>query len=69
MKSLDEDGYKYLEIIEIGDVKHREMKELIREYFRRVRKILNSKLIAANFIQAITTRAISLIRYVARIVY
>ena len=45
-------------------MKHKEMKEKMRtEYFRRVRKILKSKLNSSNMIQAINSRAVSLIRY------
>ena len=35
------DGYKYLGILEAGDVKHNDMKQSIsKEYLRRIRKIL-----------------------------
>ena len=45
------------------------MKDILRqEYFRRVKKILISKLNAGNIIQAINSRAVSLIRYGARII-
>ena len=39
-----------------------------QEYFRRVKKILRSKLNAGNIIQAINSRAVSLIRYGAGII-
>ena len=36
-----DDGYKYLGILEAGDMKHCDMKEaLSKEYLRRIRKIL-----------------------------
>ena len=45
MRSLEEEGCKYLRIIEMDDVKHGEIKKkLKREYFRWVRKILNPNL-------------------------
>ena len=45
------------------------MKELVRkEYFRRVKKILKSKLNGGNTIKAINSRAVSIIRYGAGIV-
>ena len=70
MKGLEEDGYQYLAIIENDDVKHAEMKEkLKRKYFRRVRKILKSKLNAGNIIKAINASAICVIRYGADIIY
>lgn len=35
------DGYKYLGILETGNVKHNDMKQSIsKEYLRRIRKIL-----------------------------
>ena len=45
-KSLGEgEGYKYLGMLEADGVKHMEMKENVtKEYYRRVRKILKSKL-------------------------
>ena len=50
-------------------IKHLEMKELVRkEYFRRVKKILKSKLNGGNTIKAINSRAVSIIRYGAGIV-
>ena len=45
------------------------MKDILRqEYFRRVKKILRSKLNAGNITQAINSRAVSLIRYGAGII-
>ena len=69
MKGLEEEGYKYLGILEIDNVKHKEMKEqLKREYIRRVGSILKSKLKGGNIIQAINVRAVSIIRYGAGII-
>ena len=69
MKGLEEEGYKYLGILEIDNVKHEEMKEkLKREYIRRVRSILKSKLNGGKIIQAINARAVSIIRYGAGII-
>ena len=49
MKSLEEEGYKCLGIIEMDDVKHGEIKKkLKREYLRRARKISKSKLNAGT---------------------
>ena len=65
----DDDGYKYLGVLEVEGIKHLEMKELVRkEYFRRVKKILKSKLNGGNTIKAINSRAVSIIRYGAGIV-
>ena len=41
MKSIDEDGYKYLGILEYDEVLHAEMKiRLQNEYYRRLKRIL-----------------------------
>ena len=70
IKTLESnDGYKYLGIIQCDITKSTEMKEILsKEYFRRVRKILKSSLNAGNTIQAINSRAVSIIRYGAGIV-
>ena len=67
MKALKhDDKYKYLGVLEADDIKHEEMKKVIKtEYFRRVRKILNSKLNGKNIITSINSRAVSIIRYSA----
>ena len=40
----EDDGYKYLGILEADDLKHSDMKEaLSQEYLRRIRKILKTK--------------------------
>ena len=66
MRSLSEggDGYKYLGVLEADDIRHMEMKETVqKEYFRRIRKILKSKLNGSNIIQARNSMAASLVRY------
>ena len=70
IKALESnDGYKYLGIIQCDVIKNNEMKEMLsKEYFRRIRKILKSSLNAGNTIQAINSRAVSIIRYGAGIV-
>ena len=66
----EEDGYKYLGILEADDMKHWDMKEaLSKEYSKTIRKILKSKLNSGNLMSAITARAVSLIRYGAGINY
>ena len=55
-KTIDEQGYKYLEILEYDKVKEKEMKtEFFREYKRRIRLILISKLNGKNKIKAINS--------------
>ena len=46
------EGYKYLGMIERGDIAHDEMKQKTRkEYVDRVRKVMKSKLSGANVIR------------------
>ena len=65
IKGLDEgDGHKYLGLLEVDEVKHTEMKEIAtKEYIRRARKILRSKLNGGNIINAINLRVVAVIRY------
>lgn len=69
MRNIEESGYKYLGILEADGIKHDEMKEqLTKEYIRRVRNILKSKLNGGNTISAINSRAVSIVRYGAGII-
>ena len=69
MKDVEEGGYKYLEILEADGVKHEEMKGRIKkEYIRRVRTKLKSKLNGENIISAINSRADSIVTYGAGII-
>ena len=69
MKNIVEGEYKYLGILEADGVKHEEMKDQIKkEYIRRVRNILKSKLNGRNIILAINSRAVSIVRYGAGII-
>ena len=64
MKNIEEDGYKCLGILEADGVKHKEIKDQIKkEYIRSVRNILKSKLNEVNIISAISSRAVSIVRY------
>ena len=62
----DGESYKYLGMLQADQIKHQEMKdEVTKEYKRRVRKILETKLNAGNLIKGINTWAVSLLRYSA----
>ena len=67
IKSIhEENGYRYLGILESDQVLCNEMKEKVRaEYKRRVKKVLKSKLNGGNMISAINTWAVPLTRYSA----
>ena len=68
MKDIDETGYTYLGILETDKIKEKEMKEKFsREYLRRLRLILRSKLNGRNKIMAVNTWAVSVMRYGAGI--
>ena len=69
MKTVEEGGYKYLGILEHDDLLHEKMKSKIKiEYFRRLKKVLKSKLNGKNVIVVINTRAVSVPRYGAGII-
>ena len=56
--------YKYLGILEADSIKQVEMKNKIqKEYLRRTRKLLETKLNSRNLIKGINTWAVPLVRY------
>ena len=60
----EKETHKYLCILEANTIKQVEMKEKIKkEYFRRIRKLLKTKLSSRNLIKGINTWAVSLVRY------
>ena len=67
IKSLQEgESYKYLGILEADKVLEEKMKLYVsKEYIRRLRKILKSKLNGGNLVQGVNTWAVSLLRYSA----
>ena len=68
-KELDENGYTYLGILELDEIKEDKMKiKVTAEYKWRLRLILKSKLNGNNKIQAINTCVVALLRYGAGII-
>ena len=65
IRTLEEnEAYKYLGILEADTIKQVQMKDTIRkEYLRRTRKLIETKLSSRNFIKGINTWAVPLIRY------
>ena len=60
----ENETYKYLGILEADTIKKVEMKKYIqKEYIRRTRKLLETKLYSRNLIEGINTWAVSLVRY------
>lgn len=69
IKEVDENGYKYLGLLESDKIKEEEMKRLfVKEYKRRSRLILRSKLNGKNKISALNTWAVVVLRYGAGII-
>ena len=68
IKDIDETGYKYFGIIEGEEINHQEMKKIKKEYIKRLKAILKSKLNSGNTVKAINTWAVPVIRYSAGIV-
>ena len=66
VKEVDENGYRYLGVLEGAAIKTKEMKALIRnEYLRRVKLVARSKLYAGNLVKAMNVWAVSVVRYTA----
>ena len=69
MREIEEGGYKYLGILEVDMMREKEMKKRFgREYKRRLKLVLKSKLNGKNKINAINTWAVSVLRYGAGII-
>jgi hypothetical protein len=68
MKDLEEQSYKYLGVLEADRMKMEDMKEKVKtEYYKRVRKVLESKLNGGNVVKAINVWAVAAVRYTAGI--
>ena len=64
MKELDQQGYKYLGVIQLDKIMNKEMKENIgNEYNMRVKLICKSNLNVGNFISGMNAWAIGVMRY------
>ena len=70
IKSLQEgESYKYLGILEADKFLEEKMKlNVLKEYIRRIRKVLKSKLNGGNLVHGVNTWAVSLLRYSAAFV-
>ena len=65
IRTMEEnETYKYLGILETDYIKQVQMKDMIRkEYLRRTRKLLETKLSSKNLFKGINTWAVILVRY------
>ena len=59
IKEVNDEGYKYLGILELDNFKEREMKDILR----RFKLVMKSQLNGKNEIKAANTWAVSLMRY------
>ena len=61
---VENETYKYLNILDVDTIKQVEMNDKIqKEYLRRTRKLLETKLSSRNLIKRINTWALPLVRY------
>ena len=68
MKEADENGYKYLSVLQTEEVMDKEMKRIVSdEYWRRMRLLAKSNLNAGNLVQGINAWAVGLVSYSAGI--
>ena len=60
----ENETYKYLGVLEADTIKQVQMKDMIqKEYLRRTRKLLETKLTSRNLLKRINTWAVPLVRY------
>ena len=60
----EKNTFKYSRVLEADTIKQEEMKEkILKEYLRRTRKLLETKLYCKNFVKRINTWAVPLVRY------
>ena len=64
MKGVDQEGYKYIGVLQLDKTMNKEMKENIgNDNIRRVKLICKSNLNAGNFIFGLNAWAIGVMRY------
>ena len=69
MRENEEEGYKYFGILKVDVIREKEMKErFARQYKRRLKLMLKSKLNRKNKVNAINTWAFHALRYGAGII-
>lgn len=64
MKVIDDEGFKYLGVLQMDKIKEGKKKDqFTREYKRKLKLVLRSKLIDKNKISGINSWAVAVIRY------
>ena len=70
MKEVDQEGYKYLGILEGAEIRQGKMKELIRkEYLRRIKAVASSWLYGGHVIGSVNSWALGVVRYSAGVIH
>ena len=61
----EKESYKYLGILEVDTIKQQEMKEKSKkkEYIRRNKKLLKTKLYSRSLVRGVNVWAVALVRY------
>ena len=68
MQEVEEEGYKYLGVLEGDGLMTKKMKKIVQnEYLRRVKQVARSRLYARSLISSINVWAVSVVRYTAGI--
>ena len=63
MKEVDDNGYRYLGVLEGAGIMNKEMKKKVKEeYSRRVKLVAKSRLYAGNLIKGVNAWAVSMVR-------
>ena len=65
IKSLEGKSCKYLGALEADEVRANEMKDKVEKFYRRARKVLETKLNSRNVFKAINTWAVTVVSYSA----
>ena len=67
-KEVEDDGCKYLGVLEGAGLMTKKMKDMVRaEYLRRVKLVAGSRLYARSLVSAVNIWAVSVVRYTAGI--
>lgn len=68
IEDLGNEAYKYLGVLEANKIKMEEMKQKVqKDYYGRIRKVLESSLNGGNSVMAMNTWAVAAVRYTAGI--
>lgn len=69
LQNLGDGFYIYLGVLEADQIKIEDMKKVRKEYYQRIRKVLESKLNGENTVKALNTWAVTAVLYTAEIIH